>query len=218
MVLVFVAFRSPLTQPELSAPAQAHTQTHMHTNTDPRTACFLSRTISLWIFGPPRCSSCVTWQGRRVECSAQKATRSEIVRVLVCASAVTQSCVHVCACASFNRWQCTAVQTRAAGSENTTALPQVPSSSSYRSRSSAVVPVDSSGLPLSSILHLNFPFSDYGFTFAPLLSSSPQAVCFGCLPRLVHTLSPRIRHHLQSEARGKSGLFSLVHVQCPSTV
>ncbi len=26
------------------------------------TACSLSRTISLWISGPPCCSSCVTWQ------------------------------------------------------------------------------------------------------------------------------------------------------------
>lgn len=33
-----------------------------HTHTHSYTACSLSRTISLWVSGPPCCSSCVTWQ------------------------------------------------------------------------------------------------------------------------------------------------------------
>lgn len=39
---------------------QSDTLTHTHTHS--YTACSLSRTISLWISGPPCCSSCVTWQ------------------------------------------------------------------------------------------------------------------------------------------------------------
>lgn len=51
----------------------------------------------------------------------------------------------------------------------TPAIPRFPSGSSYQSRSSTVFAVDPSRLPLPNILRLNFPFSDYGFTFAPLL-------------------------------------------------